>query len=677
MRLAMAVFIVAAVCAAAYAEAPDISKLPPHPRLWIGGVKAPGYIDPASLAERAKTHPEDFNLLSTSSDLQCRALTALVTDNKEMRDKVVADLKALKGSARGGEAMMNAGLAFDWVAPYLSEGERKEIATHIGDLLPDVEKRVATRFNALDNNPLRWGMGVGIAALAIADDDPRALDFYKRSYALMEDFLRETGDGAAADDMAGRAAYGGGWPEGYDYNRHGSRYAMQYFIALRSATGRDVFTGSKFWKDTQYFHIYEVLPNGHNVLPFQDNDWPFMLRLDREVMLFVAKEFKDPHARYYLNHTNKASDPSMYEFLFNEAKDPEHDYSDLPKAHYIQGTGMVFARSGWGPNDTYLGFCASDWYIYHQNNAQNVFAIYRNAPLAVKDGVYNGDVHEHYVNYSIRTISYNGITVFDPKEHYGGPDAIRDAANDGGQMIQQWHNNPDGLAMWREQARRSEPPMRDIVDWKGFETNDTYTYMAAEAGRAYAPGKVPFFSRQIVFVYPNWILVFDRVTSGDAAFTKQFHLHAPDEITVKGNEAVITTNATMRAIKIESTEKTEGTPVTERVTTPGRLFVTSLLPSKAKVERVEGIATYGGKSYKGSDPYNYQLLCPSHLQITAPKEKDSYFLTAMYACDATVEKAPEAKVVKDDKGYVIVSVDGGKHLISFNKTGEVAWKMVK
>ena len=43
--------------------------------------------------------------------------------------------------------------------------------------------------------------------------------------------------------------------------------------------------------------------------------------------------------------------------------------------------------------------------------------------------------------------------------------------------------------------------MRDIVDWLAFETNDTYTYCAAEAGRAYKPGKVPFFSRQILLVH--------------------------------------------------------------------------------------------------------------------------------------------------------------------------------
>jgi hypothetical protein len=660
MRMAVALLLVAAICGLAYAEAPDISKLPPHPRLWIGGVStAAGYIDPAKLAERAKARPDDFALLTSTSDVNSQALAAAVSGDKAAIDKVAAKIKTM--NVTRGEGMEQAALAFDWIAPSLSEADRKALATHLGDMLPKVEPSLATRFNSLDNNPMRRAMGIGLAALAIADDDPRAAEYFKQANALMEEFISETGDGAKADDMDGRGAYGGGWPEGYDYNRHGSRYAIQYFLGLRSATGVDAFKGSKFWKDTQYFHIYEVLPNGYNILPFQDNDWTFMLRLDREVMLVLAREYKDPHARYYLNHVNTTKDngAAAFEFLYDEPKEAEHDYSDLPKAHYIPGTGTVYARSGWGPNDTYVAFCASDWYVYHQNNAQNVFAIYRNAPLAVKDGVYNGDVHDHYVNYSIRTIAYNGITVLDPNEKQSGPDSIKEAANDGGQLIQQWHNNPDGLAMWREQARRKTPPMRDIVDWKGFETNDTYTYCAAEAGRAYMPGKVPFFSRQIVFIYPNWVLVFDRVTSGEASFAKQFHLHTPEALEVKGDEAVATTKTA------------------NNTKTPGRLFVKSLLPAKAQVEKVEGLAVYGGVSHKGPEPYNGQFLCPVHLQITAPEGKDTFFLTAMYACDATVEKAPESKVTEDTPDKVTVSLDGGKHEVTFNKTGEVGWKLVK
>ena len=668
MKTVLAFALVLAIPAMALAEAPGISNLPPHPRLWIGGVKtSPGYIDPASLAERAKARPDDFALLSQTSDISAQALTAFIKKDQAAAAKIAERLKTFK--ERSGDNMVSYALAFDWIAPLVGDPERKEIAGHICDVLPAVRPDVETRFNPFDNNPLQRRMAVGLAALAVGDDDPRAAEFFKYAHALFEDFIRITGDGAAPDDLAGRGAYGGGWPEGYDYDRHGSRYALIYFLGLRSATRMDVFAGSRFWQDKQFYHIYTVLPNGYNIVPFQDVDWPFMLRHDREVMLALGREYKDPHTRWYLNHVNTEKDSSgaVFEFLFDEPGLPEHDYSDLPKAHFVPGTGMVYARSGWGPDDTMVAFCASDWYVYHQNNAQNVFAVYRNAPLAVKDGVYDGDVHEHYVNYSIRTVSYNGVTVFDPDEKYPGPDGIPDAANDGGQMIQQWKGNPDGFAMWRDQARRPDPPMRDIVDWKGFETTDVYTYAAAEAGRAYAPGKVPFFSRQVLFIYPNWIIIFDRVESSNASFVKKFHLHAPEDLIVAGNQAVLTTTKWF----VEPGE------LNEHVTTPGRLFVLSLLPQGATLEKIDGKATYNGHSWLGPEIYNGQFLCPSHLEIVAPKEEFTFFLTAMYACDAGVEKAPEAKVVDETQGKVTVSLEGGKYKLEFAKFGDVSWKMVK
>ena len=651
------------------AAAPDVSSLPPHPRLYIGGRSdVAGYIDPAGLAARAKSCPEHYALLKSSSAMSARALAAVIADDKAAMEAIADDI--LKTRRTRSSGLVELALAYDWIAASLSPERRARLSRFLGDLAEGRLGEAESRFNPWDNNPLRRDMGVGLVALAIAGDDPRAQGLLAHTHPLMEEFLRITGDGLGdatglADPMSpgspvyGCGAYGGGWPEGHDYDRHGSRYAMLYFLGLRSAAGIDVFTGSPFWKSKVPFHIYHVLPNGL-ILPFQDHDNPYAHRYDREQMLVLAREFKDPHARWYLNHHNTTRDASSatFEFLYDEPAAAEKDYADLPNAHYIPGIGLVMARSGWSANDTYVAFQAGDAYVYHQNNAAGVFAIYRNAPLAVKDGVYTGSVDDHYVNYTIRTISYNGITVYDPDEFYGGPDAVPAPANDGGQRIQQWKGNPNTLAEWRAQARQPAGPMRDIVDWKGFETTGAYTYMAAEFGRAYYPGKVPFCSRQIVFIYPNWVVAFDRVTAGNESFIKKLHFHAPEEMNVSGSEAVFTTREA------------------NRTETPGRLFVKSLLPKGAKMEKVDGIAFYDGVSHKGPEVYNFQLLCPSRLEIIAPPEKTTCFLTAMYACDADVENAPEATVVEETPETVTVSLEG-KWSVTFNKTGDVGWKGIQ
>jgi hypothetical protein len=226
-------------------------------------------------------------------------------------------------------------------------------------------------------------------------------------------------------------------------------------------------------------------------------------------------------------------------------------------------------------------------------------------------------------------------------------------------MINQWKGNPQSVAIWREQARRTDAPMRDIVDWIDFKETDDYCYMAADAHRAYRPGKVSLFSRQMLFVYPNWIVCFDRVEKANPSFETKLRIHAPEEMEVFGSSAVITTS------------KTNG------ATIPGRLFVESLLPKGAKVERVDGIATYDGQSFPGSEAYHNQLYCPHHLVVTAPEEKVSCFLTAMYACDADVEKKPTAEIVEDTDDVVTISIEGVEGKIKFMKTGDVAWEWMK
>ena len=115
---------------------------------------------------------------------------------------------------------------------------------------------------------------------------------------------------------------------------------------------------------------------------------------------------------------------------------------------------MAVMRSGWGTSDTVVTFKCSDWYTYHQNNGQGAFMIYKTAPLTTRTGVYDGGVHDHYVNCVIRTIAQNGITVIKPGEQYFDPDGVP-AANDGGQMIQQWSGVPYSVEEWLTHADRT------------------------------------------------------------------------------------------------------------------------------------------------------------------------------------------------------------------------------
>jgi hypothetical protein len=306
-------------CWTAAGAAPDLAALPPHPRLWIGGIKtAPGYINPATLAGRARTCPKAFAYIQESDRVLPRALAAVIDKDPAKIERVAKDIAEAKATDTW---LYEYALAFDWIAASLKPDRRKALAAHLADLAMQALKRSHPGY-ILTNYHIGAHLAIGLTALAIAEDDPRAGELMAAADEFFTEWRRMTGDGAPADDLLGRPAYGGGWPESHDYDRHGARYALFYLLGLRSATGADYIRGSAHWKAKPLYHIYTLLPNGYNILPFDDDDNPYLHRFDREVMVILAREFNDPHARWYCNHVNPgAPSPSMtLDFLFVEPR---------------------------------------------------------------------------------------------------------------------------------------------------------------------------------------------------------------------------------------------------------------------------------------------------------------------------------------------------------------------
>lgn len=69
---------------------------------------------------------------------------------------------------------------------------------------------------------------------------------------------------------------------------------------------------------------------------------------------------------------------------------------------------------------------------------------------------------------------------------------------------------------------------------KAFETNDTFTYIASDATICYGK-KCKEAVRQFVFLYPDYIIVYDRVTSSDPSYRKEWLLHTQNKPEMKGN----------------------------------------------------------------------------------------------------------------------------------------------
>jgi hypothetical protein len=83
------------------------------------------------------------------------------------------------------------------------------------------------------------------------------------------------------------------------------------------------------------------------------------------------------------------------------------------------------------------------------------------------------------------------------------------------------------------QEPHSDSAVGEIVD---FRTSQAFDYVVGEAASAY-DGKLDRFTRRILFVKPEVVLIFDQLAAPQPA-TYEWHLHAPVEMTVAGQHNI-------------------------------------------------------------------------------------------------------------------------------------------
>ena len=153
-----------------------------------------------------------------------------------------------------------------------------------------------------------------------------------------------------------------------------------------------------------------------------------------------------------------------------------------------------------------------------------------------------------------------------------------------------------------------------------FEDRRSYVYVAGDATRAYAPGKLETFTRQIVYLRPDTFVIFDRVKSKNPSFTKTWLLQAMEPPTGQAPAWVITNGA-------------------------GRLFLQTVLPEQPRVHVAQGedLYRYGGRAFPPRRDTGPAPKCRIEISPSEPAELD-YFLHVLTAAAADTEAVPRATV---------------------------------
>ena len=631
---------------------PTPPELVSHPRLLVTEKGGTGVPSVKELKARI-TNPDfagTWQSLQESSAAEDLALYYLLSGNAQALEKVK---KTLAETPRHYRPLCLQSLAYDWVYDGLSDQERKKFAANLIDGAQVLFKRYALK-NVYHNMVRGRIMAQSLAMLAAWDDDPRAKELYPGLKQELEDFYEVTGDGAPLDDMEGRGLYMGGWPESFDYDRHGSYYAMINLLGWRSAGLKDYFTSSNYWRDKIGRFVYSTFPDGKYILPHEDNDHPLIYRQDREEMTWLAAEYNSGIARQWLDQfAEDIPIRPFWAFIFDVSDIKPVPLNTLHTSTLLQGSGTAMMRSSWNEDASYVHFLCTPFYAYHQQMAQGSFSIYREVPRIVEPGVYDNTVNDHYVNWRVRSISHNCLLVLDPEEKFLGPREIPEPANDGGQKIMKWILKPSTRSQWLE--RKDQMTTGQITS---FLTDTSHDLVTGEAAGAYAATKVRRWCRQMLYIKPDWVVVADFVVSTKSEYTKTLVFHSLQELTLDGNVA---------------NSSYEGKPC---------LAITSLLPEGGD-KRIAGgrgmTFQYGGNDWMGGDnpePENVwdmdsgfpeQFKAAWRLEVEAPPSDTSFFLTTIYLPDFdNPSPSGTAKVIENTTTNVTVELENGKYTLSFN-----------
>lgn len=555
-----------------------------------------------------------------------QSLVAVIEQDKELAEKAKQRaLKYVDGPIRTGHVTFGtdlalAAIAYDHGFQWWTSAERERFHSWVNRT---VEANTNSETHVFHNGWYGYkNWGVGLAGYASYHENPHAPRFLKE---LEKDFMNRA---APALELAGN---GGAWAEGYYTHYWLYEWLVFCDVALRCEAVDYHAMAPSFFTNRAVASMFEMYPgiseyNSRRPVPMGDGGGR-NFGGDRDKALsarrmLVNRYRNDPahQAVHSFNETTPRSavgDYAYMDFLWHDATVPKGDLRSFRLSHFTPGAGHVYARSSWQEDATYFFFKATDRFTAHQHLDAGHFDIFRMAELAGDGGHYDDFGSRHDVNYHLRTIAHSTLLVSDPQEKWPAIRAGKVTGNDGGQHHNWRHHNGalSDVEDWKRQRQ-----LHDVVDMLAFEDTGDYVYAAADLTQTYSPGKLKRFTRQVVFVRPATIVIFDQVEATRAELQKTWLLQA---MRIPGQNG--------RHLVIESGK--------------ARLFVQSLLPETNNVRLVSGpeLYSYGGETYAPKRKIGDAPECRIEISPGLAAASD-FFLTVLTTADATVQSIPEATV---------------------------------
>lgn len=576
--------------------------------------------------------------------------------------------KVLDWTAKGqiwmdllGQTRINALFAYDLIYNKLTPAERRELLLPILDYITKTQPNGEYKFRRTIGGPTDGNYGeraleyfAGIVAAGDGIDDARADAMLRRGAALFVEMMDHREKISAGSGLLSAVTVG------YTFGAY--PYSTFHFLrSWRAAFGEDLtdrWTQMCDYPNWFDWSAIKITPNGKFLyygigdLEHRDN----MLWLgDMYTHLAQAIHF------YGAKHPDKASQAyvllgrlpeqsrvlrALYPFVpflvpnFDPNRIATADPAKIPPRRYFfaPSFGLLFMRSGTGPQDTFASFRGGSPNGNHQHYDELSFIIYKHDFLALDSGSRTETDHHH--NYVSQSVAHNTILIHEPKEEMPP-------------FWKAWSYKPDGKTYYNHGGQHFNTRAKTLA----LQSTPDFIYAAADATASYREAKCREAVRQFVYLKPDLFVVYDRVTSVKPEQRKEFLLHTqnrPEKL----------------AADLYRADHHQG-----------RLYIRTLLPESADI-RLEGGPGReffaSGRNWElpgGKDWDKIQKLTGKwRMEIAAPQSSEAVrFLHVLEAADIQTGAMSEAARFTDGDfdGVRITDRKGTRWELRFRRSGPV------
>jgi hypothetical protein len=423
---------------------------------------------------------------------------------------------------------------------------------HVGDLLGDVvltydwcfanvTASQKTRWLAYANQTVwnvwhpaqaTWG-GTARAWTGWATNDPSDNYFYSFLRATMLLGLAEKGEDPQGDTWITQfretkfmgqlvptfkaELAGGGSREGTAYGVT-QRGLFHLYDLWYATTGEKLQAKTPHARQSIRAFMHQVVPTLDRIAPTGDQPrdmtaefFDYQRNYLQELIALYPHDPIAPRAQALLDGSNlpvmARPELLVYDFLYDNSAIVAKPLAGLGTSYYASGIGQIYSRSGWDKQATWINLTAGAYTQSHAHQDQGALLIYKEGWLS-SDAVIQ---------------SSNGII-----QETGSHSLVR----------------IDNLGT----------PVRQMVGTEskvlGLHEGDGWLYASTDVTPAYknnaAVGKV---QREVVFLKPNVVVVYDRVATG-AGTTQTWELATPTLPSVSGTTATISGTHSMTVQRI-------------------------------------------------------------------------------------------------------------------------------